>query len=34
MRSHLVLANGSSLHGARYNEGLHLVLDDLGWDSE
>ena len=30
----VTLANGSSLHGLRYNEGLHLVLEDLGWDSE
>jgi TolB-like protein len=30
----VTLANGSSLHGLRYNEGLHLVLEDLRWDSE
>jgi tetratricopeptide (TPR) repeat protein len=30
----VTLANGSPLHGLRYNEGLHLVLEDLGWDSE
>jgi hypothetical protein len=30
----VTLANGSSLHGPRYNEGLHLVLEDLGWYSE
>jgi TolB-like protein/tetratricopeptide (TPR) repeat protein len=30
----VTLANGISLHGLRYNEGLRLVFEDLGWDTE
>jgi len=28
------LGNGKSLHGLRYNEGLQLIFEDLGWNSE
>jgi len=30
----VTLANGMSLHGLRYNDGLRLVFEDLGWDTE
>jgi TolB-like protein/Tfp pilus assembly protein PilO len=30
----VTLANGRSLHGLRYNDGLRLVFEDLGWDTE
>lgn len=30
----VTLANGASLHGLRYNEGLRRVFIDLGWDAE
>ena len=30
----VTLANGMSLNGLRYNDGLRLVFEDLGWDTE
>jgi len=30
----VTLSSGASLYGLRYNEGLHLVLAELGWDAE
>lgn len=30
----VTLASGESLHGLRYNEGLRLVFEDLGWGAE